>query len=344
MTWKRFITALLAMTLGVPGAYVFGPTPPSPAPLPAGQAAWLADPAHLPDLSAAPAATVAAYFAGLPDGRAEELAHTYPDVVGNLDGAPIELRYAANLLQSPQWAGRQLLALDPRGDGRIAEVLGDLRGATHVTVLVPGVDDTLGNFDTGHGGRLRRAPAWQGRQLYTRMLADRPDARVAVVVWLGYDPPEGVRRQAIREERAAAGAQALDRFLDGLVTGRPGLAITVVGHSYGSTVAGLAAHDLNPQVTDIVAIGSPGMGADSAAGLHTFARVWAGSAPDDWIRRVPGVRVLGAGHGRLPIDPAFGALPLPCGNVDGHDGYFEPGSAALQAMASIGTGSTGDPR
>ncbi|GIF11358.1 alpha/beta hydrolase [Actinoplanes teichomyceticus] len=344
MTVKRFITALLAVVLAVPAGYVFGPALPSPAPAPAGWAAWLADPAHLPDPGAAPVATVSAFFAGLPHRRAAELARAYPDVVGNLDGAPIELRYAANRRQSPRWAGRQILALDMRGDGRIAEVLGDLRGATRVTVLVPGVDDTLGNFDTGHGGVLRRSPAWQARRLYERMRADQPDAHVAVVAWLGYDPPEGVRREALREERATAGARALDRFVDGLVTGRPGLAVTVVGHSYGSTVAGIAAPGLTGQVTDIVAIGSPGMGADRAADLNTSARVWAGTAPGDWTRRLPGLRVLGVGHGRLPIDPAFGALPLPCGNVDGHDGYFEPGSVALRAMASIGAGPAGDPR
>ncbi|MDI6103167.1 alpha/beta hydrolase [Actinoplanes sp. NEAU-A12] len=344
MTVKRFIAALFAMTVGVPGAYLFGPAQPSPAQTPAGQDAWLADPARLPDLSAAPAERVAAFFAGLPDGRADELARAHPGVVGNLDGAPIELRYEANQRQSPRWAGRQILALDPRGDGRIAEVLGDLHSATRVTVLVPGVDDTLGNFDTGHGEVRRRSPSLQGRRLYEQMRADRPGAHVAVVVWLGYDSPEGVRREAFREERATAGARALDRFVDALAVGRPELAITVVGHSYGSTVVGVAAHGLNDQVTDIVALGSPGMGADSAADLRTSARVWAGTAPGDWTRRLPGVRLFGAGHGRLPIDPAFGAMPLPCGNVDGHDGYFEPGSAALRAMASIGSAPAGDPR
>lgn len=344
MTVKRFITVLLAMTLAAPGAYVFGPALPSLAQAPAGQAAWLADPAHLPGLGAAPPATVAAFLAGLPGGRAEELARTYPDIVGNLDGAPVELRYAANRRQAPQWAGRQILALDLRGDGRIAEVLGDLRAATRVTILVPGVDDTLGNFDTGHGNVLRRSPAWQGRQLYARMRADQPNVQVAVVIWLGYDPPEGIRRDALREERAMAGAQALDRFVDGLVVGHPELTVTVVGHSYGSTVAGLAAHGLSSQVTDIVAIGSPGMGVDRVTELRTSARVWAGSAPGDWTRRLPGVRIFGVGHGRLPIDPAFGALPLPCGNVDDHDGYFAPDSAALRAMASIGAVPAGDPR
>ncbi|MFI5491567.1 alpha/beta hydrolase [Actinoplanes sp. NPDC051859] len=320
------------------------PDPPGPPNPPAGQVAWLADPARLPDLSSAQAATVAAFFAGLPPGHADRLAQTYPDVVGNLDGAPLELRYAANRRQSPHWNDRQPLALDLRGDGRIVEVLGDLRQATAVTVLVPGVDDTLHNFDTGHGGVLRRAPAWQGRQLYERMRADQPDAPVAVIVWLGYDPPEGVRRAAIRQERAEDGARALTRFVDGLVVDRPELAITVVGHSYGSTVLGIAAPDLTEQVTDLVAIGSPGMSVDRAADLHTSARIWAGTAPTDWTRQLPGIRIFGAGHGRRPTEPAFGALPLPCDNVDGHDGYFAPNSAALLALASIGADPVRDPR
>jgi hypothetical protein len=28
-------------------------------------------------------------------------------------------------------------------------------------------------------------------------------------------------------------------------------------------------------------------------------------------------------------------LPLPCADVDGHDGYFEPGTSALRALAAI---------
>ncbi|WP_343869414.1 alpha/beta hydrolase, partial [Dactylosporangium roseum] len=61
------------------------------------------------------------------------------------------------------------------------------------------------------------------------------------MAWLGYNPPEGVRRDALREDRAAAGAIALNRFIDGLLLGHPGLTITVIGHSYGSVVAAPAA-------------------------------------------------------------------------------------------------------
>ncbi|MFD0822411.1 alpha/beta hydrolase, partial [Micromonospora zhanjiangensis] len=61
--------------------------------------------------------------------------------------------------------------------------------------------------------------------------------------------------------------------------------------SYGALVVGLAAPALGPQVTDLVALGAPGMGADRMDRLGTGARVWAALAPDDWIRRVPEVRI-----------------------------------------------------
>ncbi|WP_436523519.1 alpha/beta hydrolase [Actinoplanes sp. HUAS TT8] len=325
---RLWIVALLL--LAAPAVWLFGPTEAVADQLP-GAAAWTADPRHLPDPATTTPAQVAAYFAGLPAGAGAALAREYPTVVGNLDGVPAALRYAAN--GDPSYAGRQILTLDRRGDGRIVEVLGDLDAAERVVILIPGVDTTLADFDTGLGHVRRRAPAWQARQLFSQV---RPG--VAVIAWLGYDPPEGVRRAALREDRAASGALALERFVDGLVAQRPDRSITVVGHSYGSIVAGRAAAHLPAQVSDIVAIGSPGMGVSNRAALGGTARVWAGSAPDDWTRKLPSIRVLGLGHGRLPIDPAFGALPLPAGNVSGHDGYFMPGSVALTAIARIATG------
>ncbi|BBH66217.1 hypothetical protein ACTI_29020 [Actinoplanes sp. OR16] len=241
---------------------------------------------------------------------------------------------------------RKIIADDPHGDGRIAEVLGDLTTARRVAVLIPGVDTTRSNFDTGLGGVIQRAPAWQARRLRDEILARDPGAPVAVIAWLGYDPPEGVRREALREDRAAAGAVALRAFVDVLLRDHPERRITLIGHSYGSIVAAMAAPALPPQVTDIVAIGSPGLGVPNRAALHTEARVWAGSAPDDWTRRLPPVRLLGVGHNRTPADPAFGALRLPCDDVTGHDGYFRPGTSSLTAMAAIaltGSPTTDDP-
>jgi pimeloyl-ACP methyl ester carboxylesterase len=237
--------------------------------------------------------------------------------------------------------------------GLAVHVEGDPSTAATVVVLVPGVGTTAGNFDRGLGGVQRRAPAWQARRLAAACAAAAPaggtitgtaggDAGagggVAVIAWLGYRPPAGLRLDAVREEAAATGAAALLRFLRDVPTPR----IVLVGHSYGSTVIGRAATRLDAatggRVTDVVALGSPGMGVDRAADLHTTARVWAGTAAGDWTRRLPGLRILGAGHGTHPTDPAFGALPLPVDGVAGHDGYFVPGTAALAALTAIATG------
>jgi hypothetical protein len=237
-------------------------------------------------------------------------------------------------------------------DGRALEIVGDLNTAHTIVVLVPGVDTTAANFDHGLGGVQRRAPVFQAHQLADEIGArggraglgaagegDQPPAvdgtaGIAVVAWLGYHPPHGVGLDAAREDLASAGAAALREFVSRL----PGERIVVVGHSYGSTVVGLAAHGLDPRVTDIVALGSPGMGVTRAADLHTAARVWAGTAAGDWTRRIPGLRIVGAGHGAHTYDPAFGATSIPVGGVDGHDGYFVSGTESLGALADLALG------
>ncbi|WCN79772.1 alpha/beta hydrolase [Micromonospora sp. LH3U1] len=233
------------------------------------------------------------------------------------------------------WAadGRRFLLFDPRGDGRAVEVLGDLAGADRIAVLVPGVGSTLADFDRGLGGVARRAPAVQAGQLYRELRASDPTARVAVLAWLGYDPPDGVLTAAggLGAQRGAAGLAVLLREL---ATRSPAATITLVGHSYGALVVSLAATDAPAQVTDVVSLGGVGAGVQRADDLQG-RRFWAAEAPTDWIRRVPQVRLLGLGFGRRPGDPAFDARPLPVGGVAGHDGYLASGSAALVAVAAV---------
>ena len=225
-------------------------------------------------------------------------------------------------------AGRQFLAFDPSGDGRAVEVLGDLSSAGHVVVLVPGSDTTLADFDRGLGGVVRRAPSRQARSLRDAILARHPQARVAVVAWLGYDPPEGLGMAAVRQDRAADGAAALTRFVAAL---NPQATVTVVGHSYGTVVMALAAPTFGPRVTSLVALASPGLGARSSGELSPHARLWTATAPTDWIARVPHIRIGNVGHGPIPAD----ASALPTDGVSGHDGYLTPGSATLDALADI---------
>jgi pimeloyl-ACP methyl ester carboxylesterase len=236
-----------------------------------------------------------------------------------------------------QWTGQggQFLTFDPRGNGRIVEVFGDLATADRIAVLVPGVANRADNFNTGLGGVRDRAPAVQAGVLYDAAHASAPNGHVAVIAWLGYDAPQGVGRSAAREELARAGAVALDQFARDLATMRPNARVTVIGHSYGSVVAGLAAAKLTAQVKDLVVIGSPGMGVSRAADLHTSAQVWAGQSAHDWIDWVPEFQMWGAGHGTIPTTPGFGDRVFGTGGVTDHDHYLAPGTQSLANIVDI---------
>jgi hypothetical protein len=236
-----------------------------------------------------------------------------------------------------QWAGqgRQFLTFDPRGNGRIVEVFGDLGAADRIAVLVPGVANRADNYNTGLGDVRDRAPAVQAKSLYDAARASAPGQHLAVVAWLGYDAPQGIGRSAAREELARAGATSLDQFARDLATMRPGARVTVIGHSYGSVVAGLAAAHLPSQVKDLVVIGSPGMGVSRVADLRTSAHVWAGQSARDWIDWVPGVQVWGAGHGPMPTTPGFGDSVFGTRGVTDHDHYLAPGTQSLRNIVEI---------
>jgi len=233
-----------------------------------------------------------------------------------------------------QWTpkGRQFLAFDPRGNGRVIEVFGDLASADRIAVLVPGVASRADNYDSGLGDIRERAPAVQAQNLYDAARAAAPGQHVAVIAWLGYDTPQGVGRSAAREELARAGAGSLDEFAAGLAILRPAAGVTLIGHSYGSVVTGLAASGLPSQVKNIVVVGSPGMGVSRAADLHTSARVWAGQSDQDWMQWVPAFQVWGAGHGTMPTTAGFGDTVFGTHGVTDHDHYLARGT---QSMANI---------
>lgn len=97
------------------------------------------------------------------------------------------------------------------------------------------------------------------------------------------------------------------------------------------------------EVADIALVGSPGTGADTAAGLHSEARVWAGRGAEDWVEHVPHVSAdlfgTTVGFGTDPVSPAFGARVFDAGD-GGHSDYFDPGSRSLTNLARIALGET----
>ncbi|MBB4932934.1 hypothetical protein F4561_003754 [Lipingzhangella halophila] len=209
--------------------------------------------------------------------------------------------------------GSWLLAYDEQDDGRIVEVLGDLNTAEHIAVVVPGNDHTLRNYfeETSPA-----APRGNGQRLLQVMHALYPDARCAVVVWVGYRPPAGFV-EASRRGVARAGAAdlaALTRILP------PAAHVTLVGHSYGAVVCALALAE--GRVDDLVSLASPGLGVRRARQLSFAGRVWAAQCESDWMRFFPNVRIAGFGHGVSPAHPRFGARIFATGTAEGHCDYY----------------------
>nr|WP_202502298.1 alpha/beta hydrolase [Streptomyces sp. SID5785] len=307
------------------------------------------------------------FFASLTPHQRAGLAARYPLVVGNMNGAPVELRYRANRIALEQarqveherihdkrlsslghadarqrmkrfallsGADRKILAFDPMGAGRVAEVFGDLPKARRVSVVVPGVDTNVLTFQRTF--RKYSAPVGMARSLYAAERAADPDARTAVIAWADYTAPAGLGVDAATSMRADDGAVRLNAMLRGL-PGRSSVALYC--HSYGSVVCGVAARGLPARVSDIAVAGSPGMRAEHASGLGTGAHVWATRDRDDWIQDVPNMELGGLGHGADPVSSGFGARVFAAGDAQGHTGYFVPGTESLRNFAEIGTGS-----
>ncbi|GAA4847486.1 alpha/beta hydrolase [Kitasatospora terrestris] len=346
---------------------------------PAGAAAWSADHSlgrSLPDPATADAPTVAAFFASLTRTDVDHLVEQYPLVVGNLDGAPLDVRYRANrvaiaaerdrararandrTLDATSRAlatarandsghlladGRQILAFDPRGRGLVSEVYGDLAAAQRVAVLVPGSDADLGHFD--QAADPLRSPAGMARALLAEEHDQDPGTRTAVIAWTGYVTPSGLGPDAVTSRLAEVAAPRLERLLAGLrATTHPEAPPALFCHSYGSVVCGTVAPALrdSDRPTDLVAFGSPGMGVGSAAELGTGVQVWAARNPTDWIGNVPYLEVGGLGHGADPTTAAFGALDVSSAGAAGHNGYLADGTASRHNFAAIALGHYGD--
>ena len=172
--------------------------------------------------------------------------------------------------------GRRFLRIDARGHGAVVEVFGDRLRAEHVAVIVPGMTNSLRDYD----GNARV----KGQDLAAAMHARNPD--VAVVSWLGYRTPDlSVRglMEGAASGRARTGADALVADLELIRRMAPRSHITILGHSYGSVVVGetLKSRTLGPrvaalQIGDVAVVGSPGMNVSTRAQLgHREIDVWA---------------------------------------------------------------------
>lgn len=348
--------------------------------------------APLPPPTASPA-EVRRWWDGLTPEQRRWLAITQAAWLGSRDGVPAAYRDLANRLRLDEQraeldreinAGHDrhalrdglnaladrladgdgprgyLLRLDLAEEGRAVVALGDPDRADNVLTHVPGMTADLASY----GGELARA-----ERVAVRAGELHPGAATSAVMWLDYDAPDFVDEGAGRD-RAEAAVTGLRRFQEGLRATHDGEAahLTVLGHSYGSLVVGTAATDAGLVADDVVFVGSPGVGVDSAADLHMPpGRVWSSTAltdvihwtavaPDGLVKdlalahAIPVAGPLAAfgrpedelWHGRNPSEPAFGARTFPSQPDAGHTGYWDPGRPALEALTNITVGKPDD--
>jgi Alpha/beta hydrolase len=259
--------------------------------------------------------------------------------------------------------GIRMLRLDPTGDGRLVEVQGDLLTARHVVILIPGMTNELSNIDRD----LRpRSDA-----IFDEMVVcGGPD--VAVITWLGYDTPDLDAQGLIdgaTTGRAERGAAQLISDVNALRSAGLNSHVTVVAHSYGTIVAGLAMRT-GLAVNDLVVVGSPGMAAKNRKALGSpNVKVWATATNGPPITSSPVAEKVidavshhilpGLGpiivrpikeqmtggdpitkapvHGPDPTDPGFGADVF-ASSGRGHSAYFDRGSTGLSNIGRIAVG------
>ena len=240
-----------------------------------------------------------------------------------------DLEEGIDLLDALGSQDRQLFLFDPSGAGRVIEVIGDPISARHVAVVVPGMGTTVQKFNASVAARARRLH---------EVAANYAQAEsVAVFAWLGYDAPGSLDVvDAAVEELAGTGARSLGEFAVAMSRLAPGAHRSVVAHSYGSVVAGLAAHRYGLPVDDLVVLGSPGLGVSHAEELriNSGGRVWAVRARRDLVASVPRLQVGAVNlHGASPYEAAFGARVVLIDD-EGHSSYLDD-DHAVQVVSRI---------
>jgi Alpha/beta hydrolase len=230
-----------------------------------------------------------------------------------------------------------LLGYDNIGKGHVAVSFGNPDTAPNTAVYVPGTGSSL----DGVSGDLNRALT-----LYASANSQNPDS-AASVYWLGYDAPGWSYPGPTTQSFADAGAPKLAAFVNSLAVNHHGPGhVTVIGHSYGSTLVGDASAHAGMKADDVVFVGSPGVTVDKASQLGLDpGHVWASKAKFDPVPEISAsTNPLHwyDGHnirfGNDPTSSAFGGRTFDAGEGSSakhaHSEYWDPGPS-LDNMTNI---------
>ncbi|MER5850373.1 alpha/beta hydrolase [Streptomyces sp. NPDC002012] len=176
-----------------------------------------------------------------------------------------------------------LLGFDGKNMGRAIVSIGNPDTADNVVTYVPGTFAKLESID----GDITRAQLLQAQ-------AEATDGsrKTASIMWLGYDAPQGIMTEATETKWADKAEEPLGNFLQGIEEANhrdSGVNQTLLGHSYGSLVAGqtMSTH-IDLPVDNAIMVGSPGVGVEHAKDLNIAAdHVFAATAKNDLINLAP---------------------------------------------------------
>jgi len=181
-----------------------------------------------------------------------------------------------------------LLGFSTAGIGKAIVAFGNPDTAATTVTYVPGVGTAL----TAALGNSQRAA-----NLWLQAHRDDPGQSLSSVFWLDYNAPQLSLTDIAKDLQigstadAVAGAKSLAGFQAGLAAahavGIPDRTV-LLGHSYGTLVIGEAAAHDGVRPSDIILVGSPGVGVNQAAQLGIPAsHVWAGANVNDPVPDLP---------------------------------------------------------
>lgn len=228
----------------------------------------------------------------------------------------------------------KILHFDPAGGGHVVGLTGDLGPDTKsVGVLVPGTNSNITNFGYYNG--------------IARSFADAAPG-TSMVTWMDGDFPQGLGA-ATQTSYAHDLAPRLTGFVNNELQPQlgPDTRVTVIGHSYGGAVVGMA-DAAGMRADNVVHVASAGMGAGVWAPEHLanspVEHRYAITAPDDPIQNIQGRHY--SPHGNDP-DIFPGVIDLTGGHaangsvltgVNAHTGVFEPNSESWRNILGVLTG------